>query len=1447
MKRTFHKETCKMKKLQAKTSCSAINKEHKALLRFRAFCLMTIFSLTLTTSNANAAIYYLDAVNGNDTTGNGSSALPWKTLSKVQTTAVGGDTVILRSGDYGEFVDTTTTRTTWLIYKADTGNTPVFSPTTSTYAMWLGRWDGPYNKYLCFQDITFRTSQPLGTNNALAYVGFVNYVKFIDCTFIGAGYTELDRSKGLYIKNSSYIDVNGCIIYGTGQDPEMAFCYGIEGSYSHNINIIDCDITKCQFGIAAFGTNWTITGCEIHHLNDDGIRGQNIADSVIENNHIYNIVAPEGSGAHNDCIQLFTVGGSNVNTNAPDYVYTENITIRGNRLHDSKGQIILWNGFTPQTPGGPGSQNIIVENNLIYGADLAGQGAWAINISDTDNLTFKNNTIIGKTYFGGDINLSILTNNILGGIVDCRFDHGSTINYEDYNILKTWWVSMAGYVQGSHTIQLQNDILIENLFVDAANNDYNLKPTSLAIDYCPLQGSPETDLSGNVREDIPGVGNDGSNYADTGCYEYTTPQPSNSAPVLAEIENKSVGENTTLTFSVTATDTDNDDLTYSAQNLPEGAVFYDQTFTWTPQDQAGNYHDVTFTVTDGQEEDSQAITITVTDSVTQNVVPKAVGLLQSDAELLISSAGLTVGTITHAYSSSISTGRVISQTPPEDTSVEAGSPVALLVSDGFAPLLSENFDDGNFLGWTIIDQGDKQAPSEWSALTGTMIQSRNIYSEPLTTDALDKLGTYAFYNAGSLWTHYLITANIRSTDNDTIGLMFRYQDPNNYYRFSWDSERHYRRLTRRVNGIVTLLAQDNISYVSNQNYLIQILCQADIMQVYIDGNLIFSVADASMASGTIGLYCWGNTGSYFDDIIVDNLEMVNLAPSISSVTATPYIILDDQTCELQVVASDSDSGPFPLSYNWTVQQGQGSITNPTTANPTYTPPDVGNTQTFTLTVHVSDGRDTTTDSVNITVAQDADAVPLLSEDFDDGDLSQWGIVDQGDLQAPSEWSADTGIMIQSRNIFSMPAGNELPKPGTYAYYTNGADWTDYTTTLSITSYDNDDIGLMFRYQDANNYYRFSWDHERRYRRLIKMVNGTASLLAQDYVPYLAGQSYQLQVICQADNIQIYIDGDLIFTVPDSSLDSGSIALYCWGNTGSFFDNIVVENLSTTNIAPTILSTTATPSTINDNQTAKLQVSAYDPDFGPSALSYNWTVLQGQGSIINPTTASPTYYPPDVDDSQTFTLTVNISDGSLTTTDTVNITVNNAAVPLLSENFDDGTHDGWYIIDEGDQDGPSEWSAQTGTMVQSRNIYSLPVGVELPKLGTYALYINGFSWTNYKAKITVGSDDNDAVGLMFRYQNINNYYRFSWDSERRYRRLVKKENGIFSLLDEDYISYVPGQDFQVEIRAQGSYLKIFIDGELIFSGFDNSLSWGTITFYCWGNSGTYFDDITVEPM
>ena len=81
------------------------------------------------------------------------------------------------------------------------------------------------------------------------------------------------------------------------------------------------------------------------------------------------------------------------------------------------------------------------------------------------------------------------------------------------------------------------------------------------------------------------------------------------------------------------------------------------------------------------------------------------------------------------------------------------------------------------------------------------------------------------------------------------------------------------------------------------------------------------------------------------------------------------------------------------------------------------------------------------------------------------------------------------------------------------------------------------------------------------RRLVKIENGQITVLAEDFVPYVTGKSYQVKIAAQGSSLQVSIDGSPVFSVNDSSHSSGTVALYSCANAGSYFDDILVEGLS----------------------------------------------------------------------------------------------------------------------------------------------------------------------------------------------------------------------------------------------------------------------------------------------
>ncbi len=152
-----------------------------------------------------------------------------------------------------------------------------------------------------------------------------------------------------------------------------------------------------------------------------------------------------------------------------------------------------------------------------------------------------------------------------------------------------------------------------------------------------------------------------------------------------------------------------------------------------------------------------------------------------------------------------------------------------------------------------------------------------------------------------------------------------------------------------------------------------------------------------------------------------------------------------------------------------------------------------------------------------------------------------------------------------------------PYKGTYLRYEQGYEWTDYTFYVDIMTNDdiepdNEDIGVMFRYQDEDNYYLLRWEKNNDNDRLLlwKFVDGVCTELGEVYTDLEENQWYTLKINLVGDHISVWKNKNMplngfaemwtsIFNLDDSSLSSGSIGLFTWKNKGARFDDILVEN------------------------------------------------------------------------------------------------------------------------------------------------------------------------------------------------------------------------------------------------------------------------------------------------
>jgi len=166
---------------------------------------------------------------------------------------------------------------------------------------------------------------------------------------------------------------------------------------------------------------------------------------------------------------------------------------------------------------------------------------------------------------------------------------------------------------------------------------------------------------------------------------------------------------------------------------------------------------------------------------------------------------------------------------------------------------------------------------------------------------------------------------------------------------------------------------------------------------------------------------------------------------------------------------------------------------------------------------------------------------------------------------------------------------------------------------------------------------------------------------------------------------------------------------------------------------------------------------------------------------------------------------------------------------------------WTIYDEDVTNTLSVWRLSNGTLLQSSDI----AGGDAPAYpGTYVA-AGDPGWTDYRLAVRLRSDQDDAIGVMIRYVDDDNYYRLSLDAQRRYRRLVKKENGTVTTLWEDASSYTVGEPFTLTVDAIGSWLTGYQGDVRLFDVTDGVHPAGRVGLYCWGNTTARFECVEVS--
>ena|SRR5215510_1209259 len=187
---------------------------------------------------------------------------------------------------------------------------------------------------------------------------------------------------------------------------------------------------------------------------------------------------------------------------------------------------------------------------------------------------------------------------------------------------------------------------------------------------------------------------------------------------------------------------------------------------------------------------------------------------------------------------------------------------------------------------------------------------------------------------------------------------------------------------------------------------------------------------------------------------------------------------------------------------------------------------------------------------------------LLDERFHDPRLINWSVVDDPDtIEGPSEWRVESdGWVHQRSNIWGL-RGDFLGRwYGTYLV-AGDVGWADYTFSVKAKPSDDDGFGLVFRYQDAEHFYRLLFLQDGMsggpMTRLDRREGADYRELWSTQKGYRPGNEMMIEVEVEGEAIRASMDGRQLFEVKDGSYRRGEIGLFCFAQKGQAFDDVKV--------------------------------------------------------------------------------------------------------------------------------------------------------------------------------------------------------------------------------------------------------------------------------------------------
>jgi YVTN family beta-propeller protein len=473
------------------------------------------------------------------------------------------------------------------------------------------------------------------------------------------------------------------------------------------------------------------------------------------------------------------------------------------------------------------------------------------------------------------------------------------------------------------------------------------------------------------------------------------------------------------------------------------------------------------------------------------------------------------------------------------------------------------------------------------------------------------------------WTDYRARVVCSANLAGGIGIQFRYVDDQNFYAFTFDFTTGVHSVVRTENGVSTELSSvtgDPAPGIPDAPAITLTVSVLDSqIKCYRAGQMVLQTSDSTLPFGGAGVFSAGNSSAQFDSFEVYRLPNESyaqlLGPYSTGTTSGWVTATDGSGLMLNVVDAtiwtnailrarmkENASGTMGLLFRYqdpsnhyrllftnmgrSLERVAGGVVTVLWRSALSTAMNQPNEiavlmldsslsvfQDSIPTCEVVDAS-LTSGCMGLCMGSGADFVVsqlivyppefafsswTMQDEFLEQVADRWTPVDQGDQNGPSNWQVANGRLTQTSAILDS-SSDPIRRQGTLALCTD-TQLAGNRLVMRLLTAQAGDIGVVFGYQDADNFCRLSMsataDSNTQRRRLVQCVNGTMTVLWADSVVFHPGRDYLLTLDLIDDGAAAWLDGEPMFRCGFHESIAGSFGLYCCANAGASFGNFRV--------------------------------------------------------------------------------------------------------------------------------------------------------------------------------------------------------------------------------------------------------------------------------------------------